>query len=443
MPIHQQAVVWVYIDLAKEALTQKKQEEVADYIDAILCLPFYTDTLLCQQVYWLIVRFIWHTNISLPKSQALLARLLHFPCPEESKLIDALLNTALKVQADWASFLPFLVWARIETLQKSAEIERFIKPVTNALLAEKDNGNSFSYIFYTFFEWIEGVQNKYPELMFAPYYLAKIYVLLNQKENALVLAKKLVQNKKNDFWTWQLLARCVDDAALRLALLVKAISLGGKEEMLFGLRQELTNCLIMNNNWEAAKHQILCMIDVRNKNNWKILATICAWQKHPAYQNARGKELNYKAYTPIAEDFVFQENPKVPVVISKLDMANNMAYYFDKAGNGGKFCFKKLGFSSIKVGECFDATMAKHPTKDYLQIVRISKTNNFDWVKDFKAPIIINALGIGFADGIYISSKLVAEMKLRSNTLVEGIAILGYDAKKNSEGWRAITVLAK
>lgn len=439
-----QALAWVYFDLWKNALEKKDWTMILEIKESLFALPFYQDSMLQTQVYWLVVKtvsqMIKHQQ-PLYFGQKILADLLYLPNTNDLRLSLAFLTIAAKVRVDWQAYLAFNLWANISSIVEPTELERLAIPIAKAMLEEQKEPE-FRYIFYTFFDWIESISIKFPDLVYVRYYLVQLLIQTNDLEQAQILVKDLVKAKKNDFWVWQLMATCYKDKAeINHSALCKALALGGKEQMLVGLRQEFAEKLITQENWKAAKYEIEKIVGVRTKEGWKIPAKIQEWMKRPEYKNTIGLATNYLAYTHTAEELLWENTPSMLIVITKIDVPTQMAYYMTEKEGSGKIYLLKIPVPSIEIGKTYKAYLRKHPTKDYNQVVKLTDTDEkATWCKQITGAIRINAAGIGFVNNAYVSTNLVATNKLRTDMLTIGFAVKCYDNKKNQEGWKVISI---
>lgn len=439
-----QALAWVYFDLWKNALEKKDWMMILDIKESLFALPFHQDSMLQTQVYWLVVKTVSQAikhQQPLYFGQKMLAELLHLPNTNDLTLSLAFLSIAAKVRVDWRAYLAFNLWANISSIVEPTELERLVIPIAKTMLEEQKE-YEFSYVFYVFFDWIESVSVRYPELVYVRYYAVQLLIHTGDLEQAQLLVKDLVKAKKNDFWVWQLMATCYKDkVAINHSALCKALALGGKEQMLVGLRQEFAEKLIAKDNWKAAKYEIEKIVDIRTKESWKIPAKIQEWMNKAEYNNTIGLATNYVSYTNTAEELLWENAPSMLIVVTKIDVTTQMAYYVSENDGGGKICLQKTQTPRIEIGEMYKAYIRKHPTRDYNQVVRLTNTDEkVSWFKKFTGVIRINGSGVGFVDNAYVAANLVATSKLRTDMLTNGYAIKSHDHKKNQEGWKVIYI---
>lgn len=232
-----QGLAWVYYDLWKNALDTNNWEEICEIQESLFQINFQQDAMLHTQVYWLVVKTVSKAikqQIHLVFSQRMFENLLYFPNPNDMTLSLAFLNLAIKLKADWRNYLLFNLWANIHWVEEPADLERLVISIAKAILCEQKEYD-FSYVFYSFFEWIEAILLKYPELIYVRYYLVQLFIQTNELEQAQFYVKALVLAKKNDFWVWQLMANCYKtQPEIRLSMLCKAVVLGGARKNAFG-----------------------------------------------------------------------------------------------------------------------------------------------------------------------------------------------------------------
>lgn len=439
-----QALAWVYFDLWKNALEKKDWETILNIKESLFALPFYQDSILQTQVYWLVIKTVSQSikhQQSLYFGQKMLTELLHLPNTDDLTLSLAFLTIAAKVRVDWSAYLTFNLWANIGSIIEPAELERLAIPIAKTMLEER-KVYEFSYVFYVFFDWIESISVRYPELVYVRYYVVQLLIHAGDLEQAQLLVKDLVKAKKNDFWVWKLMAACYKDKAeINHSALCKALSLGGKEQMLVGLRQEFAEQLIAEDNWRAAKYEIEKIVGIRTKEGWKIPSKVQEWMCKSEYKNVIGLATNYIAYIHTAEELLWKTAPSMLIVVIKIDVPTQMAFYMTENDGGGKICLLKTQAPAIEIGKVYKAYTRKHPTRDYNQVMRLSDTDEkVAWFKKFTGVIRINTSGIGFVDNAYVTNNLVAASRLRTDMLTNGCAIKSYDHKKNKVGWKVISI---
>jgi hypothetical protein len=442
-----QALAWVYFDLWKNALEKQDWSQISDIKESLFALPFYQNVMLQTQVYWLVVKTVSQAikhQQPLHFGQKMFADLLYLPNTNDLTLSLAFLTIAAKVRVDWTAYLSFNLWANITAVVEPSDLERLAIPIAKAMLEEQKE-YEFSCVFYTFFDWIESVLMRYPDLVYVRYYVVQLLIMTHDLEQAQVLVKDLVKVKKNDFWVWQLMAVCYkDNTEIRHSALCKALALGGKEQMLVGLRQEFAEKLIAENNWKAAKYEIEKIVGIRTKEGWRIPAKIQEWMSKSEYKDTTGIATNYIVYTNVAEELLWETAPSMMLVVTKIDEPTQMAYYVTENDGGGKINLAKTQTPNIEIGNVYKAYIRKHPTRDYNQVVRLTDTDEkVTWFKKFMGAIRINASGIGFVGNAYVAANLVAASKLRTDMVTEGFAIKCHDHKKNQEGWKVISINKK
>lgn len=439
-----QGLAWVYYDLWKNALDANNWAEISEIEESLFGINFQQDDMLHTQVYWLVVKTVSKAikeQKTLGFSQRMFDNLLYFPNPNDKVLSLAFLNLAIKLKADWRNYLSFNLWANIHWVEEPAELEKLIVSIAKVMLSEQ-KVYDFSYLFYTFFEWIEAILLKHPELIYVRYYLVQLYIQTNELKQAQLYVKELVLAKKNDFWVWQLMANCyAEQPEIRFSMLCKAVILCGQEKMLLGVRQNIAELLIKQKQWDAAKYEIKKNISVRQAEGWKVSQEIRIWETMPEIVEAGCKPTYYQGHVQLAEDLLWESSATMDIVITKVDDDNKMANYISENNGGGKISMRSLQIEHLNVGDILQAYTRMHPTKNYLQVIRVKKVGSqTDWVKKFSGVIRINASGIGFIEDVFISHSMVADGKLTTSALVDGMAIKSFDHKKNKEGWKAIFV---
>lgn len=69
---------------------------------------------------------------------------------------------------------------------------------------------------------LEQLIEQHPDLLYPPYYKAKLLLLMGDEEDALSAALPFARQKKNEFWVWELMAEIFhDDDELLMACYCK------------------------------------------------------------------------------------------------------------------------------------------------------------------------------------------------------------------------------
>lgn len=399
--------------------------------------------MLKTQVYWLVIKTVAKgikANISNSYIQNLLQELINFTSPDDLQLSVAFLQFSAKVRTDWNSYLKFNIWANITKVSDVTMLERLLIPIAKTLL-DISKHQSFDNVENIFFEWIKEVSEKHQELFYVKYYYVKLLLQLANFEEAKILALNLVKTKPKEFWVWHLLALCFQNSpTLQFSAYAKALSCGGQEEMLIGLRLELAEKLINRGNWANAKYEIEKIKIIRIQNGWSIPEKIKNWEIKQEFQSAISSQMDYAIMSMEIEDFLWADNPSFLVVLTEINQKTKTAFYWSEDQGGGKIDLKKLLAPELKLGLSYKAFYKKHAL-GYNMILKLENSNqDVEWCSGFEGHINVLSSGIGFVDQIFISNKLIENNKLNNKMPVIGFAAKIFDNKKQKMGWKAIKI---
>jgi hypothetical protein len=193
------------------------------------------------------------------------------------------------------------------------------------------------------------------------------------------------------------------------------------------------------------------VLSIRKSQNWSIGQNLLDFTQQSWYANAQQLNDNNKLYSnniTMAESFLYSNMPLIPILISYVNDKKCMASFITADKHEGFFKYSKCAIfkkGSPEVNQVYLIRAQRIASDDITNILSIELPNDEDYrqsfFKDFSGIIKINAIGnFGFVvnEDIFVTSDLTKD--LQNYQKVSGVAVINFNKKKNTWGWKAITV---
>lgn len=414
----------------KEIISFSRQ--LADYLA-------FGGTLLCTQAYWMLVKTCARKkvlSISEKVLQEIFEKFLSHPSPETQELSSALLAHIIPLKEGYPSFLSAVQWIDLSLIKDKVLLERTTIAISKVLLEETGTPD-FSYRFYNFLDYLEGVTETYPELVYTRYYFCKLLLHKKDYHECREWIRPLLRAKKNDFWVWHLAARCYDGQT-QLSCLCKALNGGGKEQMLCSIRQDLAALLIDMGKWPEAKFEIERILETRQRENWKTPPQVAEWARSPHFKDTTSQRLKYDTLTGEAENLIWEEQDSVIALVTSITVETDTVQYVCQSGKRGKFSFKRSKIRRLSAS----TTVRLFFMEDERGISRLQHVQEYEkestWIKEFSGALQLHSHGFGFIGEAFVPSELIRQCNYDKSTTYKCTAIYTFNSKKQQMGWKAV-----
>ncbi|GGP74735.1 hypothetical protein GCM10009347_43210 [Shewanella algicola] len=143
---------------------------------------------------------------------------------------------------------------------------------------------------------------------------ARALNLLGEYQKSFDLAVKVAKQKIGEYWIWELLGDIQGnyDKSSAFNCYCRALSSSPKENFIANLRLKLAELLIEQGNYSAAKYEVTCVMDARNREGWSIPEKAEMLQSQSwfsATEAAASNQSLYKEHAGKAEEVLFQNLP--------------------------------------------------------------------------------------------------------------------------------------
>lgn len=465
---------WVYYDYLKRYSSVENFERFIEYLEKLKSLELPVEKKMIfdsciYQVGKLVFALSRVKKIEFLKINTLYEKIKFFNLTKPSEAYSFLYKAFHKVYKRWPNYLEFADWWDFNNfrsqdyLPETFNDKRIMSIVEQAYIAyskkllegeqiiidecylreKKINKNKIK----AFLPKLELLIESHPEYQYPPYFKAKLLLALGDEKNVLAAFIPFAKKKKNNFWVWELMADTfTHDDEKKLSCLSKALSLKTQEDFLVNTRKKLADLLIAQNKYQEAKTEIEKIISARGKNNWSIPKQVIDWTKQSWYNKTKSNSNNtllYKQHLKIAEEILFQDIPEEIVVVEFINKNKSIINFVKDKSKHGFFNYSGL-IENPKIGDILSIRFNKESKDSRYKVLSIKKKldeTKCAAIKEFHGEIKIKeSANFGFVENVFITPKLIDEMKIAHNQEIIGKAILSFNKKKEEWGWKAISI---
>ncbi len=300
-----------------------------------------------------------------------------------------------------------------------------------------------------FLPQLDLVIEKHPEYRYLSYYKAQMLMEMGSKEDALVSFLPFAKQKQNDFWVWGLMAGIFkDDKELEFACYCKALSLKTPKEFLIKTREAFAKLLMERLLFAEAKSEIKSIISIREAKGWRVPNNILEWTESDWYKDAKEASNNkslYEKHSEKAEKLLYKDLPEHLVIVEFVNQNRKiLSFVRDKVLNG---FFNYEGFiEQPKIGDILKVRLEAVGNEGFhraltLETIKEGSEIELPSVKTVSGTIRIpDNKPFGFLDDVFIPIVYIEAENLKSGDDVIGKAMLSYDKKKESWGWKLFKI---
>lgn len=200
---------------------------------------------------------------------------------------------------------------------------------------------------------------------------------------------------------------------------------------------------------ELAKREFEKIVELYTKRGWHMPGNLDEIMQQEWYLNTYASESNrpfYNALAPRAEEYLNNDVPEVAVLISNFNPQKQTAGYITADRRRGFFMTKKLQGPFMNHQIClvrFDGEPGGEKASKVVSCRRVEDASVYDGVfyRQVTAPAGLRpGQSFLFVDDIYIDGNLLRGIPV--DTMCVITAVLYYNLKKDSWGWRAVRVHA-
>ncbi|SIQ92617.1 DUF7017 domain-containing protein [Maribacter ulvicola] len=296
---------------------------------------------------------------------------------------------------------------------------------------------------------LDKIIEEYPTYQYPPYFKAKLLLALGEDDNVLKAFLPFAKQKRNDFWVWELMAEIFEtDTEMQFACYCKALSLKTREDFIVKTRQNFAELLVSKELYEEAKTEISKIIKTRKKHGWKINNQLSQWITTDWYTNNdtfKDNNILYNKHLKKAEEILFQDVPTEKVVVEFVNRDKKIINFIKSKTYHGFFNYEDLLKKPV-IGDILVVRLQPIGKEGFYKALSIEKCTekdlgDLDIVKPINNVLRRNeGQRFGFIDDVFVSPDLINNHKLNNNDLIDGLALLSFNKKKDAWGWKLIKI---
>lgn len=221
------------------------------------------------------------------------------PIRQQCDAFSALINTILHRATTWEKLGKFACWCGFDDLRPQdfdpflnkngkrvmALAEQLDIKMAKFLLEKNDTQQIRSFI-----PQQESFSQNHKQYVYPPYYLAKMYLAVEEYDKAYSVLLPFVQKKSQDFWVWELLSETVTDENLQLAYYCKALLCKADAKMKVNLFQNAAMTFAKAKRYNDARYLIDEASRVRQTNHWALTTSLLDMMRQPWYATAKSAQ---------------------------------------------------------------------------------------------------------------------------------------------------------
>ncbi|NJC27029.1 tetratricopeptide repeat protein [Neolewinella antarctica] len=467
---NKRAASWVYYEYLKANASPEGFEIFLANLKALKELELPADEdMVFDQVAWKVGSMVFalhgEKTVNYGKISKIFncIRSFHFTKPSEG--YSFLFKAFQKGKNDWPQYMSFVEWwglnnlreedyqkeeyngKRIMALAEQAYIAYSKKLLTgeavNSFGSTKVNRDKVE----VFFPLLDQVIEDHPEYQYPAYFKAKLLLATGEGEDALETFLPFAKLKKNDFWVWELMAEILpEEDDIQFACYCKALSLKSPEGFILKMRQTFAGMLIERELYDEARTEIEQVVATRKKNKWKIPGPVTEWINKDWYKSAEAKKSNksiYLQHLQQAEDVLFRDVPEEIVVVEFVNENKSMLNFVKDHTKYGFFNYSRQ-LIKPQIGDILKVRFSKEGSEGFFKALSVEKLpaeTATDALKPFGGTFRSREnQSFGFVDKVFVDPGTIKRNGLVDGQEVVGDAILSWNKKKESWGWKVVKI---
>lgn len=325
--------------------------------------------------------------------------------------------------------------------------ERIYSSYVKSLLAEVAAGRHQKEAEAFVYE-LDLLAESHPEFQNTLYYKALLCKSTGHPEEALSAAREFVKRRRNDFWAWSMLGDIVDGEELRLSCYCRAMLCKTDPVFLVKVRQKLGMMMYQRGEYSNARREFDEIMSVHARKGWRnpgMVDEIVRQQWYemtvPEYSNTR----YYTGHLSETEAFMLGDIPETSIIVTRYNTQKQVVNFITEDRRRGFFSAKRMnerfvdnGIYKVRFGGEFDEkTAAKVAT--CRRVEDITEYEGLFWRRLSAEVNIRPGQSFTFVEGVYVDGSLLHGIE--PGTYCEITAVLYYNIKHETWGWRAVRVV--
>lgn len=459
------AAAWVYYALMKKALESNNFQDIIRQIKKInaLRLP-QTERMVFDSIAWGIGKYLFHhSDVKEENLDEIFSLIKDFSFSRPADSYTFLLKAFNKHAARWGYFMDFVKWWGLDHFMPKdyetfitengrklpATAESIYISLSKKLLAEPVNKNAIE----DFLPNIARIVQAQPKMQYPPYYYAKLLLALGDKKRFVKAFLPFARKKQRDFWVWDLMSEAYgQNSPEYFSCLCKSLSCGAPAKFTINVKEKLAVVLEQQNRLPEAKREYLDILNTRQKEGWYLHDKHLLWQNKAWWQEVDPSKNNFNLYhknKQLAESLLYADKPEKLIVVDTVNQEKKVFSFVVSKSLHGFIHYGKFQINP-QPGDCFSARFMEQPVENKSSFYKVYTL----WETDKKPSseilkIVSGTLSIkqenpfGFVHDVFVSPQIIFNENLTNGQVISIQALISYNKKKKSWGWKTIKVCNK
>lgn len=292
---------------------------------------------------------------------------------------------------------------------------------------------------------LEMLEELHPELQFVICQKIKLLKALGHSDAALDAARGYVRRRRDDCGAWMLLGDTAEEDVQKLSCYCRALMCKATAALLGKVRFRLAALMYNLGYYANARREFEKIVNLYDYKGWNLPAEVEEAIGQTWYRTTPPADSNrsfYAAHVGEAEVFLMGDMPEIPVLITHCNAQKQICNYATSDRKRGFFSTKKLRgqFADNQIWMVrFDREPGGEGISNVLTCRRVSDITPYDGVfyRHVEAELNMRpGMSFLFVDDIYVDGTFLRGFQPGSYATIT--AVLYYNIKKESWGWRAV-----
>jgi len=457
------AIALVYYSYLKKTQEKNDLKEMITNVEKItnLNLPD-NEKLIFDNIAWSLGKYLYaNKTVSEDNLNRLFELIKDFPFTKPKNSYSFLLKAYSKHSQNWSRFVEFTRWWGMDNFlhedyepfiteggrKVTALVESIYISISKKLLILPLNID----LIKRFIPRIAKVSAEYKNMQYPPYYYAKLQLAIGDIEGFIKAFLPFARKKRNDFWVWNLLSEIYSkDSEEYFSCLCKSLSCRAPAKFTINVKEKLARVFETNEQYPQAKTEYVEIIDAITAEGWNLKDKHKNWQLKSWWNDTKPPHNNYKIYNAnidIAEKLLFADKPETLIAIDIVNKEKTVFSFIASKELEGFIHYGKLKLNP-NPGDIYAVRFKEQPKdnkstfRQVYSIHKTEKTPSDEIFKTVEGKITIKpGNSFGFINNIFVSGNLIKNNKLKDGQLISIVALLSFNKKKKSWGWKGVRVI--
>jgi tetratricopeptide (TPR) repeat protein len=464
-------LAWVLYDYAKREAVEGRVNGLLKYTQELLDLGLEDEVMLSTQMAWLFYKVTAQAlrQRPAPYEQMVkmldMARKLAYDTTEDLSAYVLLLRIAVRIKDGYPGLAEFIEWWDLSKLPEN-EFKPFEskqgQPVTSLAeqayaayakaitdMARYDRAGAIERM-ERFLPLLEDVLEKHPEFFQLVYFKGPILLQMGRAEEAMGEMARYLRKKPQDFFAWSTLAEAAEKAGRNfeaMAAYARALNARVKPEWQGRLRENFGFLLYKQGMLVEAKTELQDVIRTRQQSPRGLPPRLQEVLDSDWYKETQARYHNRDLYRDLsnhAEDLLYADIPAYVGVVTLVNPPKKVVSLRLSREIDTVVGMQMLP-PRIQAGDFVRVRVELTEGRQgpWYRVLTISPTDEVpdpELVTSFRGTFEMrDGQAFGFVDRkFYVPMNLIENNRLIPGQQVHGVAVIEYNKKRDSWGWKAV-----